>query len=347
MATIKNRVTPKRLFKIFKTSIQGFIDDKVPKLSGSLAYATIFSLAPLFVILLTTVDWLYGREAVEGRLYAEISNFVGSSTAATLQQIISNASLSGKSGFGLAIGIITLLVGATSVFAEIQDSINTIWGIKPKPKKGWLKMLKTRFLSFSLIISLGFLLLVSLAVSSVLDAFSNNLAARYPDVTVVVFYIINLLINFAVISFLFAIIFKILPDASIKWKEVVAGSITTALLFMIGKGLISFYISSSNITSTYGTAASIIILLTWVYFSAFILYFGAEFTKSWAVEFGHKIYPSPYAVSTKIVEVEQNGEAVQAINKAKVEAMPGEDVKDAVNEKLDQGIPQDPDSNTA
>lgn len=340
---LKNRITPKRIFKVFKTAVQGFIDDKVPKLSGSLAYATIFSLAPLFVIILTVVDWLYGKEAVEGKMYAEISGFVGPDVAAQLQQIISNASLSGRSGFSMAIGVITLIIGATSVFAEIQDSINSIWGIKPKPKRGWLRMLKNRFLSFSLIISLGFLLLVSLSISSLLDAFSRNLAAQYPDVTIVFFYILNLVINFIVISFLFAIIFKLLPDANIKWRNVMAGSITTALLFMLAKFLISFYISTSNISTTYGTAASIIILLTWIYFSAFILYFGSQFTKAWAVEFGHKIYPRHYAVSTKIVEVEQEGEAVEAINKANVEATAGEEVKDKVNEQLENGIPQDPD----
>jgi len=217
------------------------------------------------------------------------------------------------------IGGITLLIGATTVFAEIQDSINGIWGLKPKPKKGWLKMLQNRFLSFSVIVSLGFILLVSLGISSIIDGFSDRLKDRFPDVTVVIFYIINVVITLFVTTLIFGVIFKVLPDATIKWKDVISGAVVTALLFMLGKLGISFYISKSNVGSTYGTAGSLVVLLLWVYYSAIILYFGAEFTKAYAVKYGSNIFPNHYAVTTKMVEVETGRQSVQNKENAKIE----------------------------
>ena len=172
-------------------------------------------------------------------------------------------------------------------------------------------MLQNRFLSFSVIISLGFLLLVSLGVTALIDGFSDRLKNFFPDVTVVVFYVINLAITFAVTTLIFGVIFRVLPDAEIKWKDVLAGAITTALLFMIGKFAISFYISKSNVGSTYGAAGSLVVLLLWVYYSSIILYFGAEFTKAYAVKYGSEIHPNHYAVTTKTVEVETGDQSIQ------------------------------------
>ena len=174
-------------------------------------------------------------------------------------------------------------------------------------------MLQNRFLSFSVIISLGFLLLVSLGVTAVIDGFSERLRAHFPDVTVVVFYIVNVAITLIVITVIFGVIFKVLPDAEIKWKDVMVGAFATALLFMLGKFGISFYISKSNVGSTYGTAGSLVVLLLWVYYSSIILYLGAEFTKAWAVKFGSEIRPSHYAVTTKVVEVETGNKSVQSV----------------------------------
>ncbi|MGI8951336.1 MAG: YihY/virulence factor BrkB family protein [Chitinophagaceae bacterium] len=301
----------KNIWEILKNSFAGFANDKVPKLSASLAYYTLFSMGPLLVLIISLCGLFWGREAIEGKVYAQLQSFVGHDTAMQLQQIIKNASLAGKSKTAAIIGGIALLIGATSVFAEIQDSINMIWGLKPKPKKGWLKFLQNRFLSFSVIISLGFLLLVSLAVTAVIEGFSNKLQNAYPSVTVVVFYIINLIITLIVTTLIFAVIFKVLPDAQIKWNDVLAGAITTSLLFMLGKFGISFYISKGNVGSTFGAAGSLVILILWVYYSAFILYFGAEFTKAYAIKFGSEIHPTEYAVTTKQVEVETNSESVQ------------------------------------
>ena len=305
------KVSVKGIWEVLKNAFTGFSDDKVTKLSGSLAYYTVFSMGPLLVVIISLCGVFLGREAVEGKVFGVLVGFVGQDTATQLQEIIKNASLSGKSTVAAIIGGVTLLVGATSIFAEIQDSINSIWGLKPKPKRGWLKMLKNRFLSFSVIISLGFLMLVSLGISAIVDAISGRLQAAYPDVTVVVFYIINVLITLFVTTLIFAVIFKVLPDAKIRWKDVATGSIVTALLFMIGKFAISIYISQSKVGSTYGTAGSLVILLLLVYYSSIILYFGAEFTKAYAVKYGAAIHPNHYAVTTQQIEVETNGASIQ------------------------------------
>lgn len=317
---MKNKLSFKGIIKVFKNSFGGFNDDKILKLSAALAYYTIFSMGPLLIVIISLCGWFLGREAVEGKIYGQLASFVGTDTAASLQTIIKNAAITGKSKLAAIIGGVTLLVGATSVFAEIQDSINGIWGLKPKPKRGWLKMLQNRFLSFSVIISLGFLLLVSLGISSIIDGFSDRLKTHFPDVTVVVFYVINIGITIAVTTLIFGVIFKVLPDAKIKWKDVFAGAIATALLFMIGKLGISIYISKSNVGSTYGTAGSLVILLLWVYYSAIILYFGAELTKAYAIEYGSPIHPNDYAVTTKTVEVETGNKSIQDKEGVKVEA---------------------------
>ena len=298
-------------WKIIKASFAGFMNDKVPKLSGSLAYYMIFSMGPLLLIIITMCGLFFGRDAVEGRIYGQLQGFVGQDTAAQLQQIIKSASLSGKTMMASVVGGVVLLIGATSVFAEMQDSINMIWGVKAKPKKGWLKMLQNRFISFSVIISLAFLLLVSLSISALLEGFGDYLKTKFPDVAVTLFYALNLIITLLITCFIFAIIFKVLPDAKIRWKDVAAGSITTTVLFMIGKMAISFYISKNNIGTIYGPAGSLVVLILWIYYSAIILYFGAEFTKAYAVQYGSAIYPSAYAVTVEQVEVEKGEMSLQ------------------------------------
>jgi len=306
------KLTLKGLWQVLKESFIGFSENKVLKLSGALAYYTIFSMAPLLIVIIFLCSIFFGRADTEVSIYNQIESFVGSDTALQLQQIITNASLEGKSNFAVVIGIITLLIGATTVFAEIQESINMIWGLKPKPKKGWLKMLQNRLLSFSVVIGLGFLLLVSLAVSAIIEALMDKLKDVFPGIAVIALYILSLLVSFVVITILFGGIFKVLPDAQIKWKDVLAGAIATAILFMIGKFAISFYISKSNIGSTYGTAGSLVVLLLWIYYSAVILYFGAGFTKAYAIKYGSAIHPDDYAVVTKTIELEAGeGTAVQ------------------------------------
>lgn len=296
----------KEIGRVVIQSFKGFGEDKIPKFSAALAYTTVFSFGPLLVVVIFLCSIFFGQEATQGRIYDEMVQFVGQDAALQLQTIIKNASLSGKGSFAAVIGIVTLLLGATAVFAEVQDSINTIWGFKAKPKKGIWKIIRNRFLSFSVVVSLGFLLLVSLAISTIIEGLSDRLKASFPDVALVIFYILNLVVSFIVITALFTLIFKVLPDAKTKWKDVLPGAITSGILFMIGKFAISFYISKTNVGSTYGAAGSLVILLLWVYYSAIILYLGAEFAKAWSKYKGSLIQPNEYAVALKKVEIESD-----------------------------------------
>jgi membrane protein len=313
--SMKKKFSLRGLWEVLKNSFSGFSNDKITKLSASLAYYTVFSLGPLLIVIVFLCGLFFGREAVEGTIYSQMEGFVGHDAALQLQQIIKNAAVAGKGKIAAIIGVITLLIGATSIFAEIQDSINSIWGLKVKPKAGLFKVVKNRLLSFGVIGSLGFLLLVSLGITALIEALSNRLKAHFPEVTVVLFYIINLAITFAVVTILFCVIFKVLPDAKVKWKDVLAGAIATALLFMLGKFAISFYISKSNVGSTYGTAGSLVVLLVWIYYSSIILYFGAEFTKAYAMKYGGQIHPNEYAIVATTVEVDHNGASVQEADK--------------------------------
>ena len=302
---MQKKLTPRGIWKLLKDTFNGFVDDRIVKLSAALAYYTVFSIGPMIIVVIYIAGLVYGQEAIQGNVFHQLQSLIGSDAAAQIQQMIKNAALNGSGPIAATIGFITLLVGATSVFAEIQDSINMIWGLKPKPKKSWLKMIINRLISFSIIVSLGFILLVSLVVNGVIEALMDRLQARYPNITVILLYVINLLITFTVITTLFMVIFKVLPDALIKWKDVLVGSMVTAVLFMLGKFGITFYIGQSNVGSTYGAAGSLVVLLVWVYYSAIILYFGAEFTKAYATDYGSLIRPSAYAVWVKNVEVEE------------------------------------------
>ena len=303
---MKKKLSLKGVWQLLKEAIYGFNENHVFKLSGSLAYFTVFSIGPMLIVIIFLADLFYGREAVEGTIYGEIKSFVGPEVAVQIQEIIKNATISGRGTVTAIIGFITLIIGTTTVFAEIQDSINFIWNLKTKPEKGWIKIILNRLLSFSIVVGLAFLLLVSLIINGIMEAFGDHLATVFPDMAITVLYIINLILTFIVITFLFGIIYKVLPDAKIKWKDVMIGAIVTALLFMLGKFGITYYIGSSNIESTYGAAGSLIILLLWVYYSAIILYFGAEFTKAYAVHFGTRIYPSSYAVWIKHIDIEED-----------------------------------------
>lgn len=294
----------KTYWQILRQTVNDFMEDKVLKLSAALSYYTIFSIAPMLIVIITLCDVFLGKEAIEGSVYGQINDMVGNEAALQIQQMIKNAALSGDSTWATAIGIITLVIGATSVFGEIQDSINFIWQLKAKPKNGLLKMLLNRLLSFSMVVSLGFILMVSLAMNGIIELFSQQLATLFPQVTMVLVYIVNLALTFLIISFLFAIIFKVLPDAKVRWKHVIVGAVTTAILFMIGKFAIGMYLGSSKVGTAYGAAGSIVIILLWVYYSAIILYFGAEFTQVYVQHFGGKIRPNEYAVYVREVPVE-------------------------------------------
>ncbi len=290
---------------ILKATFNNFLEDRALKLSAALSYYTVFSMAPLLLVLISLAGVFFGREAIQGHVFAEINGLIGNQAAAQIQDVIKNMELSGKTNAAIVIGVITLIIGATSVFGEIQDSINMIWKVKAKPKRGWVKLLKDRLLSSSLIVGLGFLLIVSLLVNGALVALSDLLKAYFPDVTVLLFQVINIVISFVVITTLFGIIFKVLPDAKIAWKDVRSGAFFTACMFMLGRYLIGVYIETTSTGSAYGAAGSLIVILVWVYYTAAILYFGAEFTRVYAEHIGARIEPADYAVYVEQHELER------------------------------------------
>lgn len=300
----------RKAWHILRDSVQIFLDGRSMKLSAALAYHTVFSLPGLIIIIIWVSDLFWGQQAVEGTVYGQITSLVGSNAALQIQETIRNATLSSESRFATIIGLATLIWGSTQVFAEIQDSVNQIWQLKAKPRKGrgLLKMVLNRLLSFSIIITLGFLMLVSLLVNGLMDAFINQLSRAFPETEVILVYIFNLVLTFLVTALLFGLIFKVLPDARIEWRHVRAGAIATALLFMAGKFVISYYLGQSRLSSAYGAAGSVIVILMWVYYSAIILYFGASFTRAYAIHQGAHIYPNQYAVWVDQVELESRAD---------------------------------------
>ena len=284
---------------LFSESFKGFIDDNALKLSAALSYYTIFSLPPLLIIIISLSGVFFGMDAVQGHIFGQINDLVGNSAAIQIQEILKNVTLSKTNVFATTIGVIVLLIGASGVFAEIQDSLNLIWGIKAKPKRGIAKFLYNRLMSFSMIGSVGFLLMVSLIINSMVDVLNKRLAFIFPREMIFLFYGLNILVVFGIITLLFTLIFKTLPDGKINYKDSLIGASFTASLFMIGKFAIGAYLSRFNIASIYGAAGSVILILAWVYYSAIILYFGAEFTKVFACNHGHKIIPNEYSMQTK------------------------------------------------
>jgi membrane protein len=293
-------------FSILKAAFNGFMNDMALKYSASLSYYTIFSLAPLLLLVISLAGIFLGQDAIQGKVFKEINGLVGNDAANQIQEMIKHLEMSGKSTISVIIGVVTLIIGATTVFGEIQESINIIWQVKAKPRKAWLKLVKDRLLSGSLIISLGFLLLVSFIVNGALLAISDKLKTFLPDVTVIVFNVVNIVVSFIVITVLFGVIFKVLPDVKIGWKDVRSGAIFTAVLFMLGRLVIGIYVGMSANSSTYGAAGSLIAILLWVYYTAAILYFGAEFTKAYVDFKGKRIEPAEYAVHVEQTEEEKD-----------------------------------------
>jgi len=293
----------KEIWKILVATFMGFINDNGLKLSASLAYYTIFSIAPLLILIISIAGLVWGHDAATNALYPQMVHYIGKDAAIEVQAILKHLELSGKSGTAVVIGVAVLLLGASSIFIEIQDSLNIIWRVKAKPKRGWLKLVQNRFLSFSLIISLGFLLLASLLVNFIIDALGKRIEQFLPSVTGVLLKGVNMAITLIVITTLFSIIFKILPDVKIRWKDVRSGAFFTALLFMLGQYGISLYIQYTAQGSAYGAAGSIIVILVWIYYTAAILYIGAEFTQVYAEAIGCRIEPADYAVSVQQTEI--------------------------------------------
>lgn len=297
---MKRRV--KYIFLYIRQVFKEFSADNILKYSASLAYYTVFSIAPLLVIISTLSGIFFGKEAVNGEVYNQLKGLVGNAAAIQIQDIIKNIHLTGNSFFASTVSIIVLLIGATSIFGEVQDSLNKIWGLRVKTKKIWWKLILTRILSFSLILSIGFIMIVSLILNALVAAFGNFLSRYIHNFSIYFIQTAEAVVSFIVISFLFSLMFKLLPDAKIRWKDVLFGGFITAIFFTLGKFAIGYYLGKSNLTTLYGAAGSIIIIMVWVYYSSIILYLGAEFTKVHANLYGRKIQPNEYAEWVMTIE---------------------------------------------
>lgn len=288
----KNRFKIKDLWGLLKATYKEWNEDDPFRQSAVIAYYAIFSIPALLVIVISLAGLAFGREAVSGEITSQISSAIGEDAAKDVEKMIAHASERKSSIWATIIGVGTLIFGATGVFYQLQKTLNIIWEVEPKPKKPWLAMLRSRLFSFGLIVSIGFLLLISLVITSLLSVLSNWIQSILPDFVMYLFFVLNFLVSLATITVLFALMFKILPDAKIRWRSVWVGAIVTAVLFVIGKFLLGIYFGKSDPGSAYGAAGSIILLLLWVSYSCMIVFFGAEFTKQFALKYGHGIHPT-------------------------------------------------------
>ena len=292
-------------FDLLKQTAQEWLQDKAPQLGAALAYYTVFSLAPLILVLLAIVGVLFRDDPAGARdkITQQMSYFLDPSAVQFVQSIAQKASQPGKSTIATIIGVALALFGASGVFGQLQDALNTVWGVKAKPGLGIWGFLRARFLSFAMVAGICFLLLVSLAIEALLKGFSHYLQSVLPG-GIAIAVTVYLVFDFAVVVLLFAMIFKFLPDVKIRWRDVWIGAVMTAILFGIGKWLLGFYLGSGAAGSAYGAASSLITLLLWVYYSSQILLFGAEFTQVYAAQAGRAFRPSEYAVRVKTTKVQ-------------------------------------------
>jgi membrane protein len=292
----------KEFWTLAKQSFAEWNEDKASRLAAAVAYYTMLSIAPLLIISIKIIGVVFGDEAARGGISRYLTQTVGSKGAAAAQEMIKHAGQNGAGVMATIISTAILLFSASGVFGELQDALNTIWEVKPKPDRKWTDMIRERFFSFGLVLGVVFLLLVTLIINTVLSALTNVVGGEQ-----VIWQIVNFVISFAVIVCLFALIFRYLPDAEVRWRYVWTGAIVTGLLFTIGKFLLAFYLGRASTVSVYGAAGSLVALLIWVYYSAQILFFGAEFTQVYAKQHGQGIRPADNAVAMTEIERAQRG----------------------------------------
>ncbi|GAB2773216.1 membrane protein [Hymenobacter luteus] len=301
------------IFNILKTTASEFMVNNSFRHAAALSYYTVFSLPPLLLIVITVASSIYGAEAVTGQIYGQMRGFLGADSAKFLQDSIAEFTKQQKSGVASIIGIGTLVFAATTFFVTLQESINDIWNLKVKPRNGVWQFVRDRLLSFGLILSVALLLLISFVISAMLSVFTDQLQAWFPEVAVIFIHLIDFALSLFITSLLFGLIYRFLPDAIIRWRDVGIGAVITALLFLVGKYLIAFYIAQSDPGSAFGAAGSAIVLLLWVNYSSLIIFFGAEFTQEFADAFGQKVQPKAHAVRIETREVPE-GETKEEIS---------------------------------
>jgi membrane protein len=291
------------VWPLLKDAFQAWLNGKTPRLGAALAYYTIFAIAPLFIIALTIAGFWFGEEAARKELFGQISSLVGKEGGEAIQSIIAAAGKKTDAGLWAGVAAVTtLFVGATGVFVELQDALNTIWNVKRDASRGWKGFIRDRLLSFGMVVGIGFLLLVSLVLSAALAALGSYVGGLV-SVGHLVSQTANFMLSLAIITFLFAMIFKFLPDVRIAWRDVWMGSFITALLFNFGKFLLGFYLGRESVSSAYGAAGSLVIVLVWVFYSTQILFFGAEFTRAFANRYGSALQPTKGAHFITVQEI--------------------------------------------
>ncbi|MDQ3108625.1 MAG: YihY/virulence factor BrkB family protein [Bacteroidota bacterium] len=288
------------LSEIIKKTAQGWNDDDPFRSSAVIAYYAIFSLPALLVLIINVAGVFFGTDTVSGEISKQVESVMGEETAKQVADIVANAGTIKAGIISSIIAIATIIFGATGVFVQLQKALNEIWDVKQKSTKGFLRMLKNRLFSFGLILSIGFLLLISLVISSVLAATSEWMKNILPDAIVYVFFVLEFGISLVVTGTLFALMFKFLPDVKMRWKDIIPGAFLTGLLFMLGKYALSLYFGKADPASAYGVAGSVVLILLWTSYSSMIVFFGAEFTKQRAVYYGKKMTPTKNAEMTKI-----------------------------------------------
>jgi membrane protein len=296
----------KSFFTLLKQSFRSFLDREPFNNSIIVAYYTIFSLPGLLVIVINLAGYFFGKEAVTNQISTQIGSLVGSNAGHDIQNIVLKASESKGTVLSTILSVTTLLFGATGVFYQVQQILNKIWEVKPKPKEKIMKLVRDRLFSFGLIIIVGFLLLVSLVLSAALSAFSKWFSANITDALPVLFSILDILLSIGVVTLLFAAIFKFLPDVKISWRTVWPGALLTAILFSVAKFLLGLYFGKSDPSSAYGAAGTIILIMLWVSYAGLILFYGAEFTKIYSLHNGEKITPVESAELAKPAKKEKD-----------------------------------------
>lgn len=296
-----------QLWVTFKTAFKTFIAENYLRYSASLSYYTIFSVAPLLIITITLCGYLFGRQAMEGKIFSEIRHLVGDAVAMQIQQMLQHVVAAQDSFVAKAVGTVAIAVGIVSVFTEAQDAINHIWKIKAIPKLNRKKYLIKRAISLGIFSIIGFMLILSLLTNWLIDILRNFLLRFFAGGSIYTALVINRIFVIAIVAMLFTFMFKYLPDGKVKWKDAIKGAVFTSILFILGKAGIGYYLIYFHIDSMYGAAGSIILLLVWVYLSSVIIYFGATFTKVYACLYGGKIIPRSYAVHMEIKEILPDG----------------------------------------
>lgn len=291
---------------ILKTTVVNFFEDDSMSYASSIAFYTIFSLPAILIIALSIGAAFYERNVVQEELLSQVSRLVGPDSAKEIEAILSHATFDSTSTFAKIVGVITIIFSATTVFISLQASLNKIWGIKPKPKRGLVKFILNRLLSLAMVASVGFLLLVSLVIDALLVIFQGMLSKILEGITLYILNAVNIMISLVLITVIFGLLFKVLPDAKIKWRDVWVGAGVTTVLFTIGKFLIGFYLGNSTFNSAYGAAGSLVIILVWVYYSTVIFLFGAELTSVYTEMTGSQIQPYDTAVKVQMIELEKN-----------------------------------------